>query len=75
VVIVPVRICTGSDEEAVEDELVGPVGRCHFDVNLVDAVCQFWCLEVDNRTGGIKPWLLVTGFNAELVEHLTKRFF
>ena len=66
--------CTGSDEEGVEDELVGKVGRGHRDVNLVGAVCEFWCLEVDNRSGdGINPWLLVAGFNAKLSKHLTKQ--
>ena len=66
---------TGSDEEAVEDVWVGQVGCDHCEVNLVGAVCQFWCLEVDNRSGGIKPWLLGTSFNAKLGKHLTKPFF
>ena len=33
--------CTGSDEEVVEDELVGQAGTCHIDVDCVHSVVQF----------------------------------
>ena len=64
-----VSTCTGSDEEAVEDVRVGQVGYGHCDINPVGAVCQLWCLEIDDRISSVEPWLLGSGCN----EGLSKR--
>jgi len=62
--------CIGSDEEIVEDVWIGRVGTSHCDVNLVSTVREFWCLEVDDRSGVVNPWFLGTNYNVKLGQWL-----
>lgn len=64
----------GGDEEVIEDELIGLVGRGHPDIDFVGPVCQFWCLEVDDLSCvSVDDWLLKSGWNAELSKRLATR--
>ena len=61
------------DEEVVENKLISLVGYSHYNIDLVEAACESWCLEVDGHScGGVNYWLLGSGCNAELIKRLTR---